>query len=115
MAVNAERREPHDRLFFANNQRKNILVLKSHPGKDFTGYSMIIIIRRMRIEDTSSQISFSPLSLLGGRLASLARSTFILTLAGRGGGGCRPPPIGFFRDSSEHAGDRELKLGIPDL
>ena len=31
------------------------------------------------------------------------------------GGGRVPPPIGFFRDSSEHAGDRELKLGIPDL
>ena len=38
-----------------------------------------------------------------------------LTLAGRGGGAGAAPPIGFFRDSSEHAGDRELKLGIPDL
>ena len=32
-----------------------------------------------------------------------------------GGGGGVPPPYRVFHDSSEHAGDRELKLGIPDL
>ena len=39
---------------------------------------------------------------------------FRLTLAGRGGCGCRTP-IGFFRDSSKQAGDRELRRGIADL